>query len=85
MRKKEQLTEDMEIQKELGEDDITPIQGRVDKLFDDVEIATAEEDDSDYVITDVEELGGAGNDNIIVTVEKGGDSWSGTLEYLGEK
>jgi len=41
MRKKEQLTEDMEIQKELSEDDITPIQGRVDKLFDDVEVEEA--------------------------------------------
>ena len=36
--KKKELSEDIEIQKELEKDDITPIQGRVDKLFDDAEV-----------------------------------------------
>jgi alcohol dehydrogenase class IV len=37
-KKKEELSEDMEIQKELENDDITPIQDKVSKLFDDVEV-----------------------------------------------
>ena len=41
--KKEILSEDMEISKELERDDITPIQGRVDKLFADVETTEIEE------------------------------------------
>ena len=43
MKRKEMLTEDLEIQKELEKDDITPIQGRVDKLFADVETTEIEE------------------------------------------
>jgi hypothetical protein len=39
MRKKEELTEDMEIRKELETDDITPLQGKVDDIF-----SVAEED-----------------------------------------
>jgi len=39
--KRKELTEDLEIQKELEKDDITPIQGRVDKLFDDAEVEEA--------------------------------------------
>ena len=41
MRKKQELTEDLEIQKELENDDITPIQGKVDKLFDEAGVEEA--------------------------------------------
>ena len=43
MKKQQMLSEDLEIQKELEKDDITPIQGRVDKLFADVETTEIEE------------------------------------------
>ena len=49
MRKKQELTEEIEIQKELETDDITPIQGKVDKLFDSAEVEEMVEESSDIV------------------------------------
>ena len=49
MKKKELLTEEIEIQKELESDDITPIQDKVSKLFDDVGAEEIVEESSDTV------------------------------------
>jgi len=49
MRRKE-ISEEMEIQKELETDDISPIQSRVDKVFDDSESGTVEALDNTEVI-----------------------------------
>ena len=57
MKKREELTEDLEIQKELETDDISPIQDRVDNLFDETENAVIENTKVDpYVRSSLEEL-----------------------------
>ena len=52
MRRRE-ISEEMEIQKELETDDISPIQSRVDKVFDDSESGTIETLDKTEVIHDI--------------------------------